>query len=142
MRQDQFRVTVSYRNARGEWIQTGVWDKFSGGEADSEETKYKPGGMGQERSLGGSQTVSNVTVTRLYDIVERDDHTLARTLRAGRGKYLMSVSKQPLDADGNAFGRPDVYTGMLKRVKTPDHDSETSSAGTWELEISSVGSIG
>jgi hypothetical protein len=33
-----------------------VWDKLSGGEVDSDESKYRPGGMAAEISLGGTIT--------------------------------------------------------------------------------------
>jgi hypothetical protein len=45
------------------------------------------------------------------------------------------VSIQRLDIHANAYGKPIVYTGILKRVKTPDVDSESSAAGMLELEV-------
>jgi hypothetical protein len=47
----------------------GVFDTKSGGELDSEEAKYKPGGMAAEISLGGSRTYGNLTITRYADYV-------------------------------------------------------------------------
>ena len=45
----------------------GVFDGFSGGEIDSEEALYSPGGMAAEISLGGRRTIGNVTVNRYCD---------------------------------------------------------------------------
>jgi hypothetical protein len=48
-RLDQYNVTVSL-----DGTPLGTFDKMTGGEIDSEETKYKPGGMAPQVSLGGS----------------------------------------------------------------------------------------
>jgi len=120
-REDQYSVTVA---VNGEDF--GVWDKFSGGEVDSDELKYKPGGMAPHVSLGGSQTVNNLTVSRLYDLSR--DHQQVHKLLGLAGKATVVVTKQPLDVDGNAFGRPIVYSGKLKQVTPPDHDSESNDA--------------
>lgn len=134
-RQDQYNVTVSVNGNS-----YGTWDKMSGGDIDSEETKYNPGAMGASISLGGRKTVSNVTVQRLYDL--QRDHALMPGLIAMVGKANMVVSKQPLDADGNAFGAPIVYTGKLKMVQLPEHDSESNTAAMVSLEMSSAGTVG
>lgn len=133
-RQDQYSVSVAVNGAN-----LGVWDKMSGGDIDSEETKYNPGAMGASVSLGGRKTVTNVTVSRLYDL--QRDHHLAPTLIAAVGKGDMTVVKQPLDADGNAFGSPIVYTGKLKMVQFPEHDSESNTAAMVALEMSSAGTV-
>lgn len=120
---------------------TGTWDKMSGGAVDSEETKYRPGGLGEEVSLGGHVTTENVTVTRLYDL-DRDHNGLVRTLLAGVGKAKVVVTKQPLDSDGVPFGDPLVYRGKLKSVSPPDVDSESAAAGLLGIEVSVAGTVG
>lgn len=135
MRQDQHLTTVIVGGQK-----IGVFDKVSGPEVDSTETKYKPGGMGDEIVLGGSKTVSNVTVSRLFDI--QRDNELAKDLARQAGRAAMSVSRQPLDVDGNPFGKPLVTTGKLKRVKYPDLDSEGTGAAMLELEMSTSGTLG
>lgn len=129
-RADQYAVTVT---VDGRAI--GTFDTFSGGEVDSEETKYRPGGMAAQVSLGGPVNVGNVTVGRLYDGV-RDDE-LVPWLRSRIGKGAATVTRQPLDTDGNVFGRPWVYTGVLKMLTVPDHDSNSADAAMLELEVSS-----
>jgi hypothetical protein len=118
----------------------GVFDTWSGGEADSDEVKYSPGGMGAEEAQGGRQTVGNVTLGRQY---KRDrDHALVRQLIQVRGRARVSAHRQPLDADGNAYGAPLVYTGFLKAVSPQDVDSNSSDPDTFEVEISTDGTIG
>lgn len=133
-RQDQHLTTVTVNGQK-----LGTFDKVTGPEVDSSETKYKPGGMGDEIVLGGSKTVGNVVVSRLY-VLDRD-HELARSLVKLCGRASMSVSRQPLDPDGNPFGKPIVTTGKLKRLKFPDLDSEADGASLLELEMSTSGTV-
>ena len=134
MRQDQFDVRVT---VDGEDL--GTFDKFSGGEIDSEEVTYKPGGMAPRISLGGSVNPGNVTVSVLYDLARINQ--VVHWLAARVGKADMVVSKQPLDVDGNVFGRPLVYQGKLKQVNPPEHDSESSDAALIELEMTPAGTV-
>lgn len=128
-REDQYNVTVSIDE-----LTLGTFDKLTGGMIDSSETKYKPGGMAPEISLGGSKTVENVTVTRLYKFDR--DHPLIGTLVSKVGKGNTTITKQPLDVDGNVFGAPMIYRGVLKSVTPPDHDSMGSDPGLLALEVS------
>jgi hypothetical protein len=127
-RQDQRRVSVVI-----DAVPTGVWDQKSGGLADSEETKFKPGGMAQEIALGGSQTMENLTVARLFDLSR--DLGVVKSWAARRGKANVVAVEQFLDPDGNAFGAPITYQGKLKSVQIPEHDSESSDPAMVELEI-------
>jgi hypothetical protein len=130
-RLDQYSVTVSL-----DGNSLGVFDKMTGGEIDSEETKYKPGAMGPQVSLGGSVTVNNVTVSRLYRLDR--DKAIEATLKSRVGKGQVKVTKQSLDVDGNAFGTPLVYSGTFKQLTFPEPDSESSAAALVALEISSA----
>lgn len=114
----------------------GTFDKLDGFEVDSEESKFWPGGLGQQLSLGGRRTVNNGTISRLYDLAR--DHGLMGWLMGGAGKADVTVVKTSLDVDGNAFGRPLVYRGKLKAITPPGHDSESSDAAMWEMEVSSA----
>lgn len=135
-RVDQYSVTVVIDGSP-----TGIWDQMSGGEVDSAEARFRPGGMAPARSLGGSRTVGNITVTRLYDL-ERD-HDLMRALMANRvGKADVIVNRQPLDQDGNPWGEPIVYTGKLKTVTPADVDSDAEDAELWSITVTPEGSIG
>lgn len=134
-REDQYNVTVSVKRG-GVTKDLGTFDKQTGGEVDSEETKFAPGGMAETISLGGRKTVGNVTVSRLYDLSR--DHGNAGWLIAGAGKAEVTVTKTSLDVDGNAWGQPLVYQGKLKAVTLPEPDSESSDPALFELEISSA----
>lgn len=137
-REDTYRVTVQIAHPRtGVMLNYGVFDKMSGGEVDSDETRYYPGGMAPPISLGGRKTVSNVVVSRIYKLGR--DHDVYQQLVNSVGKSRGVVIKQPLDIDANVYGRPIVYNCTLKRVKAPDVDSETSGAGLLEMEFTVEG---
>jgi hypothetical protein len=133
-RQDQYAVLVTID---GE--DTGIWDKLTGGEVDSEELKYKPGGMARQISLGGSVNVGNVTVSRLYDLTR--DHLRLGGWIAGVGRARVIIKKQPLDLNAIAFGPPVTYTGILKMVTPPEVDSEATDAALVELEVTTDGEV-
>lgn len=136
-REDLYHVTVSVTDpATGETRDLGTWDKQSGGESDSEETTYKPGGSRRQVSLGGSPTTGNVTVSRIY---EKDVHDVYHWLAERAGRADMRVVRQPTDKAGNAFGRPIVWGGTLKKVAPPDYDSEGTGAALLELEMTCTG---
>lgn len=131
-RADQFLITVS---VDGEDL--GIFDKLTGGEVESEETKYRPGGMQPHVSLGGAKTVANVVVSRMLLTTDNLHALYAKCGRAG-----MVVSRSLMDDNGNAFGRPLVYSGKLQRVAPPEVDSEGSDAALLELECAPSGSVG
>lgn len=112
----------------------GIWDKKSGGEIDSDDNKYYPGGMLPPIMLGGRRTTGNVTLSRLYDRI--DDHGKINTLLAAAGKGSVTIGQRPLDIDGNAGTfKAITYAGILKRVQVPDVDSESSTAAMVEIEV-------
>lgn len=124
---DQFLVsaTVDGRDM-------GIWDTKEGGETDSEETRYRPGG-GPEESLGGSTTVTQVTATRMFRR-GRDD-TALRYLRskAGHGEVILKVITK--DADGNPWADGETYRGVLKRVSPPTVDSNSNDVAMVTMEM-------
>lgn len=134
-RQDNYDVTVSIAYNGDTW-DAGTFDSFSGGEVDSEETKYYPGGMQEPVSLGGRRSVGNVTVGREYDLVR--DHPRMGWLFGAAGKADVTVVKTVLNADAVAQPAPLVYHGKLKTVTPPDHDSESNDAGVFTIEVSSA----
>jgi len=133
-RKDQYDTRVVI-----DGVNLGTWDVLTGGEIDSDELKYKPGGMAAEVSLGGTITTGQVVVSRLYRL--QRDHPRIHWLIARVGKAKVVVNKQPLDPDGNAFGKPLVYKGVLKRVLPPEVDSTSTDAATIEIEVTPHGAV-
>lgn len=139
MRVDQWSLSVS---VDGFGPLPGVFDKMTGGEMDSEETKYKPGAMGASLSLGGPQTPGNVVISRLFDYTR--DNALCKRLMQKAGRVNMSITKSPMSPDGSVYqdsGASIIYTGLMKRVTPPEVDSEGSGAAMLEIEMSTSGTI-
>lgn len=111
----------------------GIFDTFSGAEADSEETKYRPGGMDQELSLGGRRTYGNLTVSRYWDIYR--DGPLVKWLYNAVGQARGFCGRQAMTAQGQAVGDVMWFHGTLKRVSVPDIDSMGTDAALFELEF-------
>jgi hypothetical protein len=118
----------------------GTFDTLTGGEVDSEELKYRPGGMAAAVSLGGTKTINNVVVGKMfeYDTDLPKVHQLAKAV----GRATVTVTKVHLDVDKNPYGTRVVYTGKLKTVSLPEVDSESSEAGIMTLEVSCNGTLG
>jgi hypothetical protein len=112
----------------------GIWDKKTGGELDSDEVKYYPGGMNDQISLGGRVTPANVVLQRLYDGV--DDHQDINVILGAVGHGVVTVSQTPMDQNGHPYGDSIFWHGILKRVLVPDVDSEATAAAMIEIEVS------
>jgi len=135
-RQDQYDVTVSVDGLGA----LGTFDTFKGGEVDSDEQKYRPGGMADPVSLGGAVTMGNVTVSRNYQLDR--DHPSIHALLALVGKSTITASKQPLDINRVPYGRPLIYKGKIKTVTPPEHDSTSSDPAMLEIEFVPTGTVG
>lgn len=126
-RVDHFRVnlTVDGRD-------TGIWDTKEGGETDSEDSSYKPGG-GPRVSLGGSPTTGAVTISRLF-MRGRDDD-LIPYLRSKAGNGVVIAKIVATDKDGNPYKVLETYRGIFKRVTPPNIDSNSSDPAMLEVEF-------
>lgn len=133
-RKDQYDVKLII-----DGVNLGTWDTLTGGEVDSDELKYKPGGMAPSISLGGSTNIGQVVVGRNYRL--QRDHLRVHWLLARVGKAVAVIVKQPLDPDGNAFGKALNYRGILKRVLPPEVDSQATDAAILEVEITPEGNV-
>jgi hypothetical protein len=133
-RKDQYDVRVSVDGKN-----LGTFDVLTGGETDTTELVYKPGGMAPQVSLGGIVTVGQTIVNRIYQLDR--DHAQVHWLLSRVGKGQVVINKQPLDIDGNAYGKPLVYKGTLKRVTPPEVDSNSTDAALIEIEMTPSGTV-
>jgi hypothetical protein len=133
-REDTWLVTVAVDGRP-----LGVFDTKAGGEIDSEETKYAPGGMAAEISLGGRRTIGNVTVGRYCDRTRNWPIIKWLSDRVGSGRVAIGVT--PLAFDATPGGQQMGYTGTLKQVTPPDIDSTGSDAAKLELECTIDGEV-
>lgn len=127
-REDTWSVTLILNG-----IDEGVWDHKEGGEADSEELKYPPGGMVDEISMGGRRTFGNITISRYCDWA-RDWPKVPYWMQIA-GSVRASIGQQPHDINKNPQGKPLVYGGTFKRVLPPEPDSTGSDESRIEMEF-------
>lgn len=139
-REDLYRVKVTLvgttNGPSGSNKCAFVFDKMDGGDAQAKETKYRPGnGTEDEVSLGGANSISNITVSAL---MTEDMYAWVGWMLAQNGKATMYVNKQPLDINGAPYGKALHYVGKLTGVQPPKTDSSSDSAGILTLVQSSV----
>ncbi len=139
VRQDLYDVTATFVGTDGSKV-SFVFDTFKGGAATAKETKYRPAnGTEDEVTLGGSVSIGNITLGRLY---QSDIDGWVHWLLNQCGKANVTVSKQPLDQNGKNFGTPLNYKGVLNAVTPPDTDSDKGDAASMiEVEVSTVAPI-
>jgi hypothetical protein len=136
-RQDTFLVNLTIEDPHNldNLIDFGTWDTRTGGEVDSEERLYYPGGMLPAYSLGGRVTPGNVTISRNYRVGR--DHDRIHKLVDAVGKSRCYVGMTPMDRYKKQHGPPITWVGTLKTVTFPEHNSEsTGDPGMIELVIS------
>ena len=126
-RQDTWLVALSVEDPAhpGQMVDWGVWDTKTGGDLDSEERLYYPGGMAPPYSLGGRILPQQVTLTRNYRI--QRDHYRVQKLLSAVGKSNVVIQMFPMDKYGHEHAPALVWRGTLKTVTLPEHNSESSS---------------
>lgn len=134
MRTDTWQVTATIAGH-----DYGSWLARTGGAGDSDETKMRLGGMGQQVSLGGPQTMDNLTLRQIYDADGIGNDLV--WLMGQRGRARVVCTSQPLDQDGNSHGKPFAYTGTLKAVTPPEYDAQGNDPAYIEIEVSTDGNI-
>ena len=136
-RQDTWLVNLKVENPHrlGNMIDYGIWDTKSGGEIDSEENLYYPGGMRPAYSLGGRTNPGQITLSRNYRLSR--DHDNIQQLIDAVGKSKVIISQRPMDRFKNPYGSPIVWRGTLKTLTLPEHNSmSTTDAAMIEIVCS------
>lgn len=129
-REQQGRVTVTLTDSTGAPVSLGQFDGRSGGETGSNSVQYFLGGGGPRVSLGGQQQVGDVTITVLNTPLIQ---SLWKFIKSRVGKGTLNVSDQPLDDEGNAFGDPEVWNGILVTATPGTTDAQSNNAKTVQL---------
>ena len=111
-----------------------TFDKFSGGDVQTTINKHRPGGMGPEISFLALPTYSDVMISKAWNTGV--DNALWSDLTNVIGNTLASVTVQPLDDGGNAWGAGTVYTGRLTKVTPGGTDSNSNSVRLLEVGLS------
>ena len=132
-RRDLVRTTASL-----DGVPLGEFRTFSGGDLTSADIKSVRGAGQTERARGGRQTVGNVTIGR-----EDDGSIDLKWVASRRGKGTMTVTRTPLDDDGNPLNaRSITYTGKPVRVAPGEGDAQADTdLDEFEIEMSCDGAV-
>ncbi|MGX9348158.1 hypothetical protein [Microbacterium sp. KNMS] len=101
----------------------GIFDTRSGGESTAEVSKYRAGGTKQQQVDSGRPDISDVTISRRWEPAR--DLEVERQLRNRVGVGILTITEQPTDVDGVAFGKPRTWTGVVSSVTGGDYDSNS-----------------
>lgn len=112
----------------------GVFDTYAGGDALAKSVKHRPGGMGSERSYVTLASYSDMKVSRVLEIDR--DWDMAAFLTVFAGRVPGSVTVQPLDGDGNAFGNSHTFSGVFLGVSGIKGDSNSEAVQMVDLDFS------
>lgn len=115
----------------------GFWATFSGGEVSVEHSRVFDGGALTPDLLTGNPTISDITVSRGYDVT-RDGPiraNLQRALAQGRS-FETTITRTPTDEDYTPTGPPEVYEVKLKTVTPSDADANSADAARLQLVFS------
>jgi hypothetical protein len=110
------------------------WYSVEGGNLESDDSKIRPGGMGDEVSLGGPASRDDVTVAiPLTDVVTTWHKQLEKKVIEDAPTKVaytfLNRLKQPI-------GVSHTVTGTLKGATIPDMDTGSSDAAMYELVVS------
>lgn len=131
MRSNQSTVSL---NVGG--VDRGIWAVREGGGVSADNTTYAPGGMQPRIALGGSPTVDDVTLRKLYDDVAHADvpDLMNRIGDTVNGASVVTNIRNTGPGRA-ASGRALVYRGILTAVNVPDFDADSDDAAELEVVI-------
>lgn len=125
---------------------TVTFDKFSGGDATSSNTKYRPSGMGDEVIVAALPIYSEIMLSKGFNNNNDNnntyggDYALQQDIRNCAGLAPGSVSIVPLTSGGVTWGSPRTYYGVVSEISDGPADSESGAVRQWNVKftVSSV----
>lgn len=135
-REDQRELTLKV-----EGVETGLWDRKTGGAKKASSTKHRRGGMGDSFSLGGFADYDDITLMRDYDLTR--DLPLDAFLDKWTGSGDIVLTEAFLDKAKAPKGKAITWIGSLKEYHgPPDANSDTAAVAmvTVVLEITAKNS--
>lgn len=124
----QFQVTLT---VDGRVL--GEFDAQGGGGTSGDVARHRAGGMGPEKTYAGLTSHGTITLSR---VLERERDWELYRWALGRANHARgSAAEQPLDDDGNPWGRPITRVGRIGNVTADDTDSTSSDPRMWSIEF-------
>lgn len=135
IREDQAYISFSVADESGAYIPFGeAWYSIEGGNLESDDSKTRAGGMGDEFSLGGPSSRDDATLTiQLSDVVITWHKTLETRVRQDAPCKASYQFKNRLK---QAYGTTHTIYGTLKSAFLPDMDTGGNEAAMYSVIMS------
>src|SRR4051812_21625847 len=104
-------------------VYLGIFDVSDGAQTKADIVKHRDGGQQGQTLLPVPPDTDTLTVERLYK-GERDQ--ALRYLRKRVGPGAVDIGIQDLDADRNAYGATETFTGLLSSYQVTGADSSST----------------
>lgn len=112
----------------------GYFATKSGGDVTAATSDVYNGGQKYPTKLAGKPVTANVMCDRPYDPLLHS--SLVKQLRPQTGRLRTTISIQPIDADEQPIGDPEVFPdALLVKVSSPPVDAASSKEGRFGLEF-------
>lgn len=131
-REDLFDVTLTLEAAGKKYVIPV--DKQKGLDVQGKSNKYRPSnGLETEMELGGTRSINDATLTALWS---QEVEEALEFLYNYPGRANVSIKKQSLDENGNAFGKVQTFVGKLTGFTPPESDSQSEKPSVAEFKCS------
>jgi len=143
--EQQWQAVLTFTDASGT-VWTVTFDKFSGGDATSSNTKYRPSGMLNEVIVAALPVYSDIMLSKGFNNNNAQnnkyggDYALQQAIRNSAGLAPGVVSITPLTSGGVAWGSQRIYYGVVSEIADGATDSESGAVRSWSTKftVSSV----
>lgn len=123
----QARVTATL-----DGVSLGVFEQRGEIETTAPDSKYRLGGMGPEKALGGKASIGELTATRIMDTLAQGQR---KWIRGRVGKGWLVINEQPLSIDEVAEGEPDVWSGRLVGYSQAGREADGDDGMTYTITM-------
>lgn len=94
-----------------------------------------------EEAVFSRRSWSDAVLGSDYD-PDRDDADIATFEElVGDGSFIETITVQPTDSRGAAYGGARGYLGHVSKVTTPSADAHSSTTATWSVTFKIVGKV-
>lgn len=129
IREDEAAITLTVKGKQ----YGGQWATYAGGDLAAAGSKTRPGNMGNEVSIGGPASRSDITLTTQFTDVVMAQH---KSLEALVGHGPVTVAVIYLDENGLALaGGRFTRTGTLKSVAPPASNAGSAVVGMYTVVV-------
>ena len=143
--EQQWQAVLTFTDPTGV-LWTVTFDKLTGGDATSNNTKYRPSGMLNEVVVAALPVYSDIVLSKGFNNNNdqhnkyNGDYGLQQAIRNSAGLTPGVVSVIPLTSLGVTWGSNRVYYGVVSEIGDGPVSSESGAVRSWSMKftVSSV----